>query len=337
MLTLFAALDRQRFAPSLVVLDGRGPLRPEAADDGFLHDLHRPRVRSALPALLRVLRALRPRVVVSTITSLNMGVLMLKPALLRPLRIVVREANAPAHSLRGMPVPPVSRLARRLLYRAADRVICPSRAIAAEVVGNGLARAERVAVLGNPVDVAHVRAAARRPERQPGEGRRFVAAGRLHRQKGYDRLLEMLAAVPGASHLTLFGDGEEGDALRRLAERLGVADRVCFAGFDPEPWRSFAGADAFLLASRWEGMPNAALEALACGTPVIATPEAGAIGEVATETPPGAVTLAEAGPAFVAAMTAVTPRTLGRPRESLLPAAFERAAVAGRFAALLEE
>jgi hypothetical protein len=69
-------------------------------------------------------------------------------------------------------------------------------------------------------------------------------------------------------------------------------------------------------------MPNAALEALACGAPVIATPEAGGFHEVAEEAP-GAATLAEAGPAFTAAMLSVRPREKSGLRPSLLPARFE--------------
>ena len=102
------------------------------------------------------------------------------------------------------------------------------------------------------------------------------------------------------------------------------------------PWPHFAGADAFLLPSRWEGMPNAALEALACGTTVIATPEAGGIAEVAAEAAGGAVTVAAAGAPFEAAMAAVRASPPEGPRASLLPARFEVAAVAERLGALLD-
>src|SRR5690606_25273938 len=95
---------------------------------------------------------------------------------------------------------------------------------------------------------------------------------------------------------------------------------------NPAPW--VAGADAFLMPSRFEGMPNAALEALALGTPVIATPEAGGIGEVE------GVTIAEYGPAFEDAMRRATPRSASL-SASLLPDDFRIASVGRRFNELL--
>jgi glycosyltransferase involved in cell wall biosynthesis len=108
--------------------------------------------------------------------------------------------------------------------------------------------------------------------------------------------------MPPQSHLTIFGEGELQSALRQQIERLNLKGRVALVGFEPQPAPWLAGADALLLPSRWEGLPNVALEALACGTPVIATPEAGGIGEIAAQAKPGAVTLAAPGHEFVTAM-----------------------------------
>ena len=75
--------------------------------------------------------------------------------------------------------------------------------------------------------------------------------------------------------LTLLGEGPLRPELERLAQQSGVADRVHFVGFQKNPYPFFAQADAFVLSSRYEGFPNVVLEALACGTPVIATPAPG--------------------------------------------------------------
>ena len=106
-------------------------------------------------------------------------------------------------------------------------------------------------------------------------------------------------------------------------------------GFVAAPWAHMAGADAVLLPSRWEGMANAALEALACGTPVVSTPEAGGVAELAAEAPIGAVTVVAMGEAFVAALAAMHTGTHVAARPSLLPERYGLNAAAVAFAAVL--
>jgi glycosyltransferase involved in cell wall biosynthesis len=334
-LNLLRGLPRERFAPELVLFDARGPLRELAPADAPIVDLGRARLRAAAPLLLKALRARRPDVLFSTFGYVNLALLALRPLLgFRP-RLVIRENNTPSESLPRLAFGSVMALGYRLLYRRADCVICQSRRIADELQGRYGVPADRIAHLANPVEIAEIRRRAAPAIRHPGPRPRYVAAGRLTRQKGFDRLLEMLAEQPTEAHLSILGEGGEGAALRAQARRLGLEGRVLFAGFVAEPWRYYAGADAFLLPSRWEGMPNAALEALACGVPTIATPEAGGFREAAAEAAPGAATLAEAGPAFAAAMRAVRPRGESGLRPSLLPSRFEAERVLDAFCRLL--
>lgn len=335
MLTLIGGLDRSRFRPTLVVLDGNGPLRGMLAADIPVVELGRRRLRGALAPLLKTLRELRPACVVSTMGYLNLGVLMLRRFLPSATRVIVREANAPEATLGASGWPRLVRLLYRRCYPKADLVLCPSAAIRRELCEVYSVPAERLALLENPVDVEGIRRSAAKVERHPGPGPRFVAAGRLTMQKAFDRLLDMMAKLPADAHLTILGDGTERDALLRRTEDLRLGRNVTFAGFVDTPWPWYAGADAFLLPSRWEGMPNAALEALACGTPIIATPEAGGLNEVAARMPSGAVTLAPAGEAFIAAMQAVPIDPTPAPRPNLLPEDFALDHAVARFESLL--
>ena len=87
-----------------------------------------------------------------------------------------------------------------------------------------------------------------------------------------DPALQALARVPGVA-LLVRGDGPERPALEREAARLGVSDRVRFlgAGTRDDVLMLFRGADAVLVTSAWENLPHTVLEALAVGTPVVAT------------------------------------------------------------------
>jgi glycosyltransferase involved in cell wall biosynthesis len=94
--------------------------------------------------------------------------------------------------------------------------------------------------------------------------------GRLDRVKGFDLLLAALVALPQA-RLVVLGDGGERAALERQARELGVADRVEFPGWDPDPRGRLPEWDVFCLPSRSEGFPLSIVEAMLAGLPVVAT------------------------------------------------------------------
>jgi GalNAc-alpha-(1->4)-GalNAc-alpha-(1->3)-diNAcBac-PP-undecaprenol alpha-1,4-N-acetyl-D-galactosaminyltransferase len=178
--------------------------------------------------------------------------------------VVVSERVDPrAHDL-PRPWP----LLRDRTYRRAAAVVVQTeslRAWAAQRVG-----AQRAVVIPNPV----VASAEQRPLRENDRQPTIMAVGRLTHQKGHDVLLRAFAAA--AQHvagwrLVVHGEGEDRTALEELARTLGVADRVHLLGFCSNVPRALSAADLFVLASRYEGFPNALLEAMAAGVPVIAT------------------------------------------------------------------
>lgn len=325
LLTFANGLDRSKFTPSIVVLNGQGPWKEEFASGLPVHDLEKARVRSAFPALVRALRDEKPDIVVSTMNYMNFAVLACRPWLDKDVLVFVREANKPSSTVSG----PIGRLGLRLayglLYRHADRVISPSNLIRDELVRDYCIPKDLISVLRNPVDEQALRNSASQPRRHPGKGQRFVAVGRLFQQKGYDLLIQTMKEHGVKGHVTIFGEGRERPMLEEMISQSGLEDKLYLAGFnaDSAPW--VAGADALLLPSRWEGLPNVALEALALGTPVIAAPQAGGIGEIAAEAEFGNVLLVEHGAEFAAAMNEVTSNSSMTLRSSLLPGIFTKA------------
>ena len=136
-------------------------------------------------------------------------------------------------------------------------------------------------MLPNPVDEDIIRNKAASCKRNIDE-RSFISVGRLTYQKGFDRLIKLFSKV-SEGNLLIIGEGEEREELTRLINEYGLSQRVFLEGLKENPWEWIACADAFLMSSRWEGLPNVVLEALSCGVKVIATPESGAVNEIKGE------------------------------------------------------
>lgn len=165
---------------------------------------------------------------------------------------------------------------RRMICDAAakaDGLITVCQALKDKLVELGTA-AERVTVLRNGVDLELFRPLDRREARAAlGLTRRTLGSvGWLVPRKGHDHVIRALTLLPDTD-LVIVGDGPEREALERLADSLGVAERVRFLGI-VEPARLariYSAMDALVLASSREGWANVLLEAMACGTPVVAS------------------------------------------------------------------
>jgi glycosyltransferase involved in cell wall biosynthesis len=264
---------------------------------------------------------------------LNLALLAMRPML--KSKLIIREANTVAATEAMLPRWLPARWSYRILYPRANAVVAPTDEIK-EQIATFVSKAAAPLVIANPVDEQTLRQRATPPARPAGRGLVIVGAGRLTTQKGFDRLLEIVPLLPADARLFIFGDGGDRPFLNERVRSLGLADRVSFAGFNASLPASIAGADVFVLPSRWEGLSNVSLEALAVGTPVIAAEEAG-LQEVARAAPAGAVTIAAVGPDFATAISRIQPNNAGQsvPRPSLLPAKYRTANAAAEFANLL--
>jgi glycosyltransferase involved in cell wall biosynthesis len=204
---------------------------------------------------------LRPDAVLSFIDNANVVTILAAAGL--GVRVVVTEQVDPRVHRIPAPWPPL----RRLTYPFADLIV---------VVTEGMARgwahplfgADRVAVIPNPV-VLRVDA-----EGPTEPGRFILAVGRLDHQKGFDTLIRAYAVAASRGlmeELVILGEGPDQQALLALAASLGVGARVRLPGRTTEIARWYRGARAFVLSSRYEGLPLALLEALAFGLPCVST------------------------------------------------------------------
>ena len=222
--------------------------------------------------LRQALQAIKPDVVLSFVDQTN--VLAILATRGTGIPIAVSERIHPAKHAIGR----LWEQLRRLSYPLADAVVVQTADIAQWVSANIGRSAE---IIPNPAPV--IADGLKVVVSNPAERIEILAVGRLNRQKGFDILIEALSALPGNTpvwHATILGEGPERYALERQITSCGVEDRIALPGVVSDVAPFLAGADIFVMPSRFEGFPNALLEALAWRLPVVATDCPGGSAEI---------------------------------------------------------
>jgi teichuronic acid biosynthesis glycosyltransferase TuaC len=199
----------------------------------------------------------------------GIAAVMLGRALGKPVTITARGTD-----LNFMPRYALPRRMIRWAAGEADGLITVAAALKDVLVELGVPP-EKVTVLRNGVDLVLFRPGDRQADRQALglAAPTLLSVGHLIERKGHHLVIDALAELPGIE-LLIAGAGPEDASLKARAAARGVADRVRFLGALPQSRlpQLYRAADALVLASSREGWANVLLEAMACGTPVVATP-----------------------------------------------------------------
>ncbi len=153
-------------------------------------------------------------------------------------------------------------------YRNVETLVCITPDMAARVREMGWTR--DIEVIPNFTRAKSAAPVARAVLDTPADAFTVVAMGRFVPRKGFDHLLRAMAKIDGA-YLWLLGDGPEGEALNRLADELGIADRVRMPGWKTDAYAYLAAGDAFAITSLHEPLGNVCFEGWGAGVPTVAS------------------------------------------------------------------
>lgn len=257
----------------VATFSGRGACHYELSGDVkfvFLADLARQPAKGAMGYLSRVmaLRALmrreRPDVIVSFLTNVNITTILASRGLGIP--VIVSERTNPLADRRSA----FWNMLCRVLYPQAnvvtlltDSVVSPFRRIVPGI--------RRVAVVPSPIPEALFTHCPRSVVE--GARKRVIAVGRLHECKQFDLLIDAFASIStnlADWDLWIWGEGPERPNLEAKVARMNMRKRVFLPGVTRSPWAEMVDAQAFVLSSRFEGLPMALMEGMALGLPSVA-------------------------------------------------------------------
>jgi glycosyltransferase involved in cell wall biosynthesis len=238
--------------------------------------------RTAVGPLARHLRELRPPVLLVAKDRAGRAAVLARRRAEVPTALALRlGTNLSAAMVHKHPLQRWLRcLPIRRLYPEIEHIVAVSDGVAADAARVARYPRERISVIRNPVVTPALAIRAQAPCAHPwlddaakAEAPVIIGAGRLERQKDFPTLLGAFALVRAKRRcrLVILGDGAWRERLLGLAAELGIGDDLDLPGFQSNPYPYLGRASLFVLSSAWEGSPNVLTEALALGTPVVAT------------------------------------------------------------------
>ena len=276
MLTLANALAERGHRVDLVLSRAEGPYLRDISKRVRLIDLGAGRALHSIWPLVRYLRRERPDAMLSALNYANVIAIIAWKFARVSTRLVVSERN----SLEQRPkdaINTIVRLLMRWLYPSADKVICVSNGIEAQMQRLFGLPKSKMRTIYNPVDIEMIKERSEKTLDHPWFSNKTVpvilAAGRLELQKDYPTLLKAFAQLRDKrdARLVVLGQGTEKARLKKLTEELKIEKYVDFVGFQANPFAWMARCDLFVMSSAWEGFPSVLVQAMACGAKVVST------------------------------------------------------------------
>ncbi|HEY7867089.1 MAG TPA: glycosyltransferase, partial [Psychromonas sp.] len=269
---------REKFVVHLCLFKKKGSLLDELSEDVIIHDLHATRVITSAHKLIYLILRLKPAVVFTSITHVNLLLSMLIPLLkigLKNTLFITREVNIPSIRAEYMRKSKQMDYFYKRLIRNYDYIIAQSEFMRNDILNHYNVNENQLKIVNNPIDVKAINNKLKIIDLQShgffkADKINILTTGVLRKQKGFDILLRVMPLLDNRYHLNILGEGEERTLLEKLIKELKIADKVTLLGFKNNPYIYMERADIVALGSRYEGFPNVVLEANTCGKFVVA-------------------------------------------------------------------
>ncbi|MCA9839472.1 MAG: glycosyltransferase [Trueperaceae bacterium] len=278
LVDLAEGFARRGHRVDLVLAAAEGPYLKTLSEAVNVIDLGVRRTLSATPKLRAYLTKTKPDALLSTLEHANVVAVLANKLAGSATKVFIREAISTSNSTMdlGKAKAFVAMSLMRLFYPRADGIVAVSEGVQEDMVKTLGVKPEKIEMILNPVLTERVFKLADEPLDHPWfqtEIPVLLSVGRLTYQKDFPTLLKAFARLRAKRQvrLVILGEGEERDKLEQIASDLEITADLDMPGFVDNPFKYMARASAYVLSSIAEGLPNALIQAMALGRPVVAT------------------------------------------------------------------
>ena len=276
---LISGFIERGFKVDLLLSKATGPYMKIVPERCRIIDFNSNRVIFSLGKLINYLKINKPTALISVLSHVNVICSLAKMLYNSDTKIILTErinltsSKVNLKNLRSKLLP----FFMFLTYRKADKVVAVSKGVAKDLEKRIYYLKNKVGFIYNPVIIPEILQQSQEPIDHPWFNNKQVpvilSVGRLTPQKDYPVLLKAFSIVNKKldCRLVILGEGEERENLTDLAKDLGIYESLLTPGFVDNPYKYMTKANLFVSSSKSEGFPNALIEAMACGTPVVAT------------------------------------------------------------------
>lgn len=272
-------IDKVRFTPVLLVTAHEKDAAYDIAGIRVVY-LEKSRVLFSIPQIISFLFRERPKIVISAGGHLN--TLMAYISILFPsMKFIAREVNVLSVLSKFIKRKPNRFYAfiGKHRFRFFDKIICQSQDMKNDIIANYHVNEEKLTVINNPITAGFKTKAVR----EVNDVIQFITVARLVKQKGHERIIQCLGKISRPYHYTILGDGPEKETIFNLIKKFGIEKNITHIPFTKDVINYLNSSDLYLQGSYVEGFPNAIVESLATGTPVLAFNAPGGINELIEE------------------------------------------------------
>jgi len=274
--TIMKKLDKEIFDIYLVLVKKEGPFLEDIPQYINIIDLKKEKTLFSIYRLRKVIKNIRPEIVYSTLFRTHIAMDWALIGLNFQVKRIYRSPTSPKTLFMRDEIGYLMKILIHKAYKNADKILAQTPEMKQEIAKYHNIEEEKVITFLNPIDSNMIDKKIKNSENPfDTTSINIVAAGRLSMVKGFDILILAFKKVLDKNKkfsLHIIGrDAGEEETLKKLTLSLSIDNRVTFWGYQDNPFKFFFFSDLFILSSRREGLPNAVLENIYIGKPIIAT------------------------------------------------------------------